>query len=130
MCVIQRVSDLPQEMQQRRASGSSPFFSMLSSDAPGHILHENVGEIFLLENVVDGDDIRMRKQPGRLRFAEQTLAQTLPLLRILEVRQPNCLDRHRAAYCGIERFVDDAHRAATQFFLNLIAANLIHAPSV
>ena len=71
------------------------------------LLHQ-VGRIFLVAEVEDGDDVRVLEAGGDFRFAKEAHAQ-------LVVGEGAGLDRHLAVEVGIETFVDLAEAAGADF---------------
>ncbi len=130
MGVVEGVRDLTEELQEGVEIGQIAVVQHALERGAGDILHEDVGVIFFFENVVDGDDVGVREQTGRLRFAKKAFADTLALLGVREFAEVDGLDGDGAADGRIERFVDDSGCSPTQFFEDLIAPNLIHDTSV
>jgi hypothetical protein len=63
-------------------------------------------------------------------FSQQAFVDAAALLGIGEIAEADSFDGDGASDGGIERFIDDTHRAAAEFFDDLIPADLLHAPSV
>ena len=95
-----------------------------------HALHEDVGQPVLFGDVVDGDDVGMRKHPGRLRFAEQALAQAFALGIVGEIGQADGFDGDNPADGGILGAVNHAGRTTAELVQNPVSADLIHADTL
>ena len=89
-------------------------------------LHEDVRHAVLLGDVVDGDDVGVREDARRLRFAEQAFPEADPLGLIRQVLEPDAFDRDGAADGRILGLVDDPHGAAAQFGYDLVSPDLLH----
>ena len=81
-------------------------------------LHAEVNEIFLLTDVIDGNDVGMIQPAGSFGFELQALDQLRAVAETLLDR--NGLQRDRAADDLIVSLVDDAHRTTSQFGNNLV----------
>jgi hypothetical protein len=56
----------------------------------------------------------------------QAVAQALSLRVVADIAQAKALDSDRAADCGIESAVNDAHGAAAKLLHDLVATYLLH----
>ena len=81
--VIQRTGRLAENTQQRFFIGSLRRQHQLFERRAVDEFHENIRHAVFFGNVVDGDDVGMRKNARRLRFAKQALAQAVALGRML-----------------------------------------------
>ena len=84
-------------------------------------LHDEVGDVAFLAEVVHLDDVRMVEPRDRLGLAHE--AHRIVLGRILvEVALEDGLDRDAAAEPRVDALVDDAHRALAERALDVVAA--------
>ena len=83
---------------------------------PLHVLHGDEGDPLLarFDDVVDGDDVRMRQNPGALRLADEACPKLLHLGLVDGVADAERLQRHATADQRIARQVDDAHGALAE----------------
>lgn len=86
-------------------------------------LHHYVGEVVLLPNLINRDDVGMGKNPGRLRFAVEPLFQELPLVVFLYLAQVNRLDRHGPLNEAIHPTVNHTHSAAPKLAEDLVVSD-------
>src|SRR5260370_9446250 len=89
-------------------------------------LHENIRQLVLLGDIVDGDDIGMREDAGRLGLAKQALAQPVALGGVGEIREPDGFDGNYPADGGILSSINDPRRAPSEFVQYLVSADLLH----
>ncbi len=85
-------------------------------------LHRHVGEIALLAEIVDGDDMGMGELAGGPGFEEKPLVELLAPFHL--VRKNDGLQRHGAVESRVLGSIDDPHGAAAQLAEDLVAADL------
>ena len=96
-----------------------------------HEIHDDVWRALVLAVIEDGDDVRMRKLAGRMRFALEPRAHLGKLLGRKNFGAQH-LQRHAPLDHRVERLVDDAHRAAADLAAQFILADIAeraHPPS-
>src|SRR5262249_23631378 len=91
-----------------------------------HQLHVDECGLAFIGDVVNGDDVRMRKDARRLRLAKQALAQPFAFGFVRQFAPPDALDGDHPAYCRVLRLIDDAHGAPPELADDLIATDLLH----
>ena len=79
-----------------------------------HELHENIRQPVGFGNIVDGDDIGMGQDSGRLGLAKQALPQAAALGFVGEIGQADGFDGDNAADGGILSPVNDPCRTASE----------------
>ena len=85
-------------------------------------LHRHVGDLALLAEIVDRDDLRMAEPSGGLGFEEE--ARLVFRVRGRIFRENDGLERDGAVESGVFALVDDPHRAAAEFARDFVAAEL------
>ena len=80
-------------------------------------LHGDIAGALVLEELVDGDDIRMAERPGQPRLAEEAL----DAARIGGVKRGELLERHVAVEVGLPGQVDERHAAPADLTEQLVA---------
>ena len=100
-------------------------FEQRAQGLAGQKLHRDVGDPVDLAVIVHDDDIGMIQAPGRLRLALETpLKIELVLRHLIEV---DGLQRDGAIEQRIDRLVDRAHRALSEFGHDDVAAELFES---
>ncbi len=82
-------------------------------------LHDEVGNVVLLAEVVDLDNVRVVEPRHRLRFAYEPHREVLARV-LVEVGLENRLDGDAPAKARVDAFVDDTHRALAQDALDVV----------
>ena len=111
---------LPVELPARAQGG----LQLIAADE----LHDEVGDIAFLAEVVDLDDVRVIEPGHCVRLAHEPHREILGGL-LVELADQNGFDRHFAVEFRIERLVDDAHRPLAEDTLELIAAEGLRSGS-
>jgi hypothetical protein len=111
----------------RRVGGGGLSFSRVVLCVPSGItdvernavqkLHRNVGKPFDLADVVDRDDIGVRKRARRLRFADETRGKQI----VLAVLSLQYFDGQDAVYAGVAGTKHVGHGAFADAILQLIS---------
>ena len=83
-------------------------------------LHDEVGDVALLAEVVHLHDVRVVEARHGLRLAHEPHREILAGI-LVEVALEDGLDRHAAAEARIDAFVDDTHRALAEDALDVVA---------
>ncbi len=89
------------------------------------IFHRDIGEAALLADIVDGHDIRMIEAAGGFGLAKKTRSRFDEFGVAEFTGERYGLDRHHAVDGGIAAQVDDAHGAASDLPLELVAAEAL-----
>src|SRR5579864_5221171 len=83
--------------------------------------HHDVSYVALFADIVDGDDVGVRKLTAGLRFTEQASSQ-FRSARVGSVVDCHGFDRHGPAYRRIDRAIDHSHAALADLFQEFVAA--------
>ena len=116
---------LAQDAEQRRLVRDRVRKKVLESRTV-HELHEDVGEPVLLEDVVNGNNVRVREDARGLRFPKEALAEPVPLGGVGQVLQPDALDGNGAPDGRVLGAIDDTHGSPPQLTDNLKSPDLLH----
>jgi len=84
-------------------------------------LHRAVVGVFLLTNIVDGDNVWMFKSCGRSSFTYKALANLFVCRKLFE----EDFDRHDTIERWLHALIDNTHPAATDFFKNLVLTDCL-----
>ncbi len=118
----QRVQQLAHDAAGIGECEGVPGVEGLQQFAAAHELHHDVGEVSLLAEVEDGDDVGVAQAPGGHRLALEALGVRPRRGRVGDQAALHGLDRHRAAQARVGRLVDHAHRAFAEHPDQLVAA--------
>src|SRR5271165_148611 len=91
------------------------------------ILHRDIGKSTFLADIIDRHDVRMIEAPRSFGFAEKARSRFGELCIAEFGGERDRFDRDQSIDGGIAAQVDDAHGAASDFALQLIAAETLRS---
>ena len=119
--VVERAQELAHEAHELPGLEAQVVVEAVLEVLAADELHDDEGDVALLAEIVDLDDVRMIEARDRLRLLlepDRILARHL----FVEVALDDGLDRDRAVQLRVERLVHHAHRPAADLALQLVAA--------
>lgn len=124
MGVVERVADLRDDAHdefERQRLGL--LEQELEVRAP-HVLHRDEADpgFRFVDDVVDGDDVRVREDARALRLAHEAAAELLELLVLGREAGAERLEGHEPPDQRIPGEVDDPHRTLAKLLEDLVAA--------
>ena len=124
MGVVEPFGDLRQDVDQPVVAERLGTLQQLLEIRPLDELHGDEADPLaaLVDDVVDGDDIRMGEDPRALCFAHESAAELRVLLILGREADTEGLQRDLTADERIARQVDDPHGALADLLEDLVAA--------
>ena len=118
---IQRQQELSHDRRDLRQIEGRPAIQKIAKSGALDIFHddERVGVVFAV--LVHADDVRMQQPAGRSRFILESRHRLLDQIGVDQVLAYG-LDRHCALDAGIERLVNDPHRALAKHAVDAVFA--------
>src|SRR5438270_7966519 len=109
MRIIETTRGLPEDAENTGAGESFLPVEQLLERGAGDELHGDIGRVVLLGHIVNSDDVGVRQDAGRARFAKKTLALLPAVPGVDELAEPDSLNRDFTADRRIDGAVNHSH---------------------
>src|SRR5258708_652351 len=125
-CFAALEDDLDDGVDRQQVGGQGTRLKRTAGD----VFHDDIAAFFVGNGVVDRDEMRMGKLPGKGCLDQEQLVKASAVLFVTERISPHQFDGYLATRKGVIRQINGTGRAPAELLYDLVFADLVHVRSV